>query len=210
LLSGIRNVIFDFGGVFFEIDYDLPARAFQDLGFAGFRDLYSQALQNPIFDLLETGQVSNEEFLNFLQAHVPGATREQVSHAWNVILLHIMPEEVAWAQRTRKAGYRTFLLSNTNAIHVEVFEKMIADKMDITEFQSAFETIYYSNVIGLKKPHPDTFLKVCQWNKLNPSETLFIDDSIQHVNGALEAGLRAYHLKPGERLSRILPGLISL
>ena len=82
--------------------------------------------------------------------------------------------------------------------------------MDITEFQSAFETIYYSNVIGLKKPHPDTFLKVCQWNKLNPSETLFIDDSIQHVNGALEAGLRAYHLKPGERLSRILPGLIAL
>lgn len=206
--DSIRNVIFDFGGVLFEIDYDLPALAFDQLGFPGFRDLYTQASQNPMFDLLETGKVSNEEFMAFLHAFVPGATRDQVAHAWNVILLHIMPEEVATVQRVRNAGYRTFLLSNTNAIHVEAFEKMIAERMDMHAFKSAFEVIYYSNVLGWKKPHPETFLHVCRLNDLVPAETLFIDDSLQHVQGAREAGMHAYHLKPGERISELMHQLI--
>ncbi|MFM7233341.1 MAG: HAD family hydrolase [Flavobacteriales bacterium] len=203
-LNGIRNVIFDFGGVLFEIDYDLPAQAFEKLGFAGFRDLYTQAAQNPIFDLLETGKVSNQEFLSFLHEQVPSASRQQVLDAWNVILLHILPEEVRFVNELRQSGTRTFLLSNTNAIHVEEFEQMIARTMDIAMFRNAFEQIYYSNVIGLKKPHPETFLAVCEWNSLNPAETLFIDDSKQHVEGALRAGLHAYHLQPGERVSEIL------
>ena len=203
-LDGIQNIIFDFGGVLFEIDYDLPAQAFDDLGFTGFRDLYTQAAQNPMFDLLETGKVANDEFLDFLHQHVPHATREQVTHAWNVILLRILPQEVEFVHALRKSGTRTFLLSNTNAIHVAEFEQMIADSMDVRVFREAFEKIYYSNAIGLKKPHPETFLEVCAWNGLKPSETLFIDDSKQHVEGALRAGLHAYHLQPGERVSELL------
>jgi len=203
-LNGIRNVIFDFGGVLFEIDYDLPAKAFEKMGFPGFRDLYTKAAQNPIFDLLETGKVSNEEFIDFLHRQVPSATRQEVLEAWNVILLHILPEEVQFVHNLRQSGTRTFLLSNTNAIHVEEFEQMIANTMDIGVFRNSFEHIYYSNVVGLKKPHPETFLAVCAWNGLNPTETLFIDDSKQHVDGALKAGLHAYHLQPGERVSEIL------
>jgi putative hydrolase of the HAD superfamily len=203
-LDGIRNIIFDFGGVLFEIDYDLPAQAFDDLGFTSFRDLYTQAAQNPMFDLLETGKVENDAFLDFLHQHVPHATREQVIHAWNVILLRILPQEVEFVNALRKSGIRTFLLSNTNAIHVAEFEQMIADSMDVCVFREAFEKIYYSNAIGLKKPHPETFLEVCAWNGLKPSETLFIDDSKQHVEGALRAGLHAYHLQPGERVSELL------
>lgn len=200
----IRNIIFDFGGVLFEIDYDLPAQAFEKLGFFGYRETYTQAHQNPIYDLLETGKVSNEEFLNYLHSLVPHATEAQVAHAWNVILLHIMPEEVTHVKRIRDAGYRTFLLSNTNAIHVTEFERMIAETMDFEFFRSAFEAIYYSNVIGLRKPHPEIFLQICDWNNLNVKETLFIDDSEQHVLGAAKAGLHTHHLKPGQRISAIM------
>ena len=152
----------------------------------------------------QTGKVANDEFLDFLHQHVPHATREQVAHAWNVILLRILPQEVEFVHALRKSGTRTFLLSNTNAIHVAEFEQMIANTMDVRVFREAFEKIYYSNAIGLKKPHPETFLEVCAWNDLNPSETLFIDDSKQHVEGALRAGLHAYHLLPGERVSELL------
>jgi putative hydrolase of the HAD superfamily len=77
---------------------------------------------------------------------------------------------------------------------VAEFEQMIADSMDVKLFHDAFEKIYYSNAIGLKKPHPETFLEVCDWNGLKPSETLFIDDSIQHIDGANKAGLNTYFL----------------
>ena len=46
----------------------------------------------------------------------------------------------------------------------------------------------------MKKPHPETFLHVCERHGLNPSRMLFLDDSIQHVEGAHRAGLHAHHL----------------
>lgn len=203
-LNGIRNVIFDFGGVLFEIDYELPAIAFEKLGFEEFRSLYTQAAQNPMFDLLETGKVDNDQFIDFLHGFVPEVPRGKVLEAWNVILLRILPKEVEFVNSLRKSGTRTFLLSNTNAIHVAEFENMIAKTMDFNLFEAAFEKIYYSNVIGLKKPYPETFLQVCEWNNLIPAETLFIDDSLQHVEGARRAGLHAYHLQPGERISDLI------
>ncbi len=202
--SGIKNIIFDFGGVLFEIDYFKPIEAFAQLGYANFGDVYTQANQNPIFDLLETGKVSNEDFWIFLHSHVPHASRNQVEHAWNCILLYLMPEKVRFVKALREKGYRTFLLSNTNAIHVEVFEKMIDESMGLIEFKTAFEKVYYSNEIGIRKPHPQTFTTICEWNDLKPEETLFIDDSAQHVNGAQEAGLKVFHLTRGLEVDKVL------
>lgn len=203
-LKGIKNMIFDFGGVLFEIDYHKPVKAFSELGYSEFANLYTQANQNPMFDQVETGQIGNEDFMQYLHAFVPQASRQQVDHAWNCILLHIMPDQVEVVKSIKSSGYRTFLLSNTNAIHVAEFEKMIANKMNIHDFRASFENIYYSNVIGIKKPYPETYLKICEWNNLVPAETLFIDDSLQHVKGAESAGLRGYYLKPGERLTDVI------
>jgi putative hydrolase of the HAD superfamily len=203
-LGGIKNIIFDFGGVLFEIDYHLPVKAFQQLGFEAFDQLYTQAMQRPEFDLLETGKITNEAFLEFLGGYVKSATKEEILQAWNCILLKPLCDEIRHASKLRQLGYRTFLLSNTNAIHVEVFGQMIRDAMPWQEFQSGFEKVYYSNAIGIKKPYPETFLQVCEWNGLDPKETLFIDDSIQHVEGARKAGLHAHHLLAGEKISELL------
>lgn len=197
----IKNIIFDFGGVLFEIDYHLPVQEFAKLGYPAFADIYTQAAQNEIFDKLETGKIANEDFMQYLHSHVSSSTRKQVDDAWNSILLHIMPEQVEEVRKIKSQGYRTFLLSNTNAIHVAEFERMTDAVMGLDYFKSAFEKVYYSNEIGLKKPYPETFLKVCEWNGLKPEETLFIDDSLQHVKGAQTAGLFAHHLKVPERLS---------
>ncbi|MFM1932650.1 MAG: hypothetical protein RL226_1953 [Bacteroidota bacterium] len=192
--ADVDAIVFDFGGVLFNIDYDAPARAFNELGWNSFTEVYSQAAQSTLFDRLETGKISNDDFLAELHAFLPqGVSRQQVLDAWNVILLDIPTERIALIHDL-KDRYRTFLLSNTNAIHVAEFEKTIDRTMGIDYFRAAFERIYYSNVIGIKKPYPETFLEVCKWNDLTPHRTLFIDDSVQHVIGAHRAGLRAYHL----------------
>ncbi len=204
--NGIKNIIFDFGGVLFEIDYKLPINAFAELGYPAFHEVYTQANQNEIFDQLETGKISNEQFLRYLHTLAPDATMLDVSRAWNCILLRLWPERVEFVKKLRNKGYRTFLLSNTNAIHVAEFEEMIDDTMGIENFQSAFEHIYYSNKIGIKKPYPETYLEICKWNNMEPGETLFIDDSKQHVDGALRAGLHAYHIQPTESIVDVMSG----
>lgn len=190
----INAIIFDFGGVLFNIDYEAPARAFKALGMTNFEEIYAQAAQTPLFDDLEKGTITNEDFIQKLASYLPRAVSpEEILEAWNVILLDI-PKERIDLIHALKARYRTFLLSNTNAIHVKEFEQIVDATMGLEYFRSAFEKVYYSNDLGIKKPYPETYLKVCEWNDLDPKKTLFIDDSEQHVRGAKEAGLWAYHL----------------
>ncbi len=48
------------------------------------------------------------------------------------------------------------------------------------------------------------FLRVIEENGLDPGATLFIDDTLQHIEGAARLGIRTHHLKPGESLENIL------
>lgn len=192
--NNVDAIIFDFGGVLFDIDYDAPVRAFRSLGLENFDQIYSQSSQSTLFDDLECGRIGEEEFIAAVHDHFQtDLSDEKILWAWNVILTGI-PRERAELVHTIKENYRTFILSNTNAIHVAVFEQMIDDTIGLSWFKSGFEEVMYSNELGIKKPYPETYLKVCERHKLDPKRTLFIDDSIQHVQGAAEAGLLAYHL----------------
>lgn len=190
----IEAIIFDFGGVLFDIEYDAPVRAFRKLGLDDFSKIYAQSAQSELFDRLETGKITNTNFLLAIQEEIPSPTElSQVLAAWNSILTGIPKGRIDQIHKL-KSSRRTFLLSNTNALHVEEFEKIVDEEMGIDYFKSAFEKVYYSNEIGIKKPHPSTYLEVCKWNNLDPKTTLFIDDSLQHLEGASKAGLHAYHL----------------
>ena len=195
-LDALEGVILDFGGVLYDIDYDAPPKAFAALGDLDFASLYHQASQSTWFDELETGKLDRTTFYgHLLKRCAPGTTEEEVHAAWCCILTGMPPER---AELVMHLGTKTrlFLLSNTNAIHARVFEEDLqATLPDAEAFWGAFETAHYSQDLGLKKPHPETFLHVCELHGLAPEKTLFLDDSIQHVRGADEAGLHAHHLE---------------
>ncbi len=199
-IISIRNIIFDFGGVLFAIDYNAPAREFSKLGWDGFTSEYAQAAQSDVYDRLEIGDISVEAFWNYLYQKMPDVPQQAVRDAWNSILLQPIAERIAAVPQIKNAGYRTFLLSNTNATHVPEFEQMMKDSGDYNHFKAGFEAIHYSQELGKRKPHPETFLHLCELHQILPSETLFIDDSIQHVEGAKKAGLQTLHLTPEKDL----------
>jgi len=194
----IENIIFDFGGVLFNIDYTMPIAAFRALGMKNFDQVYSQSQQDGLFDELEIGSISKEEFISGLKVHFDKpVTDEELLNAWNVILLDIPTARIEKV-KSLKEKYRTFLLSNTNALHVEAFEDIIDQSMGIELFRSSFEKIYYSNEMGMRKPHVEIYHELLKNHKLDPTKTLFIDDTIRHVEGARKAGLHAHHFIVGE------------
>lgn len=190
----IKNIILDFGGVLFDIDYNRPIQAFRKLGIPNFESLYHKANQSDLFDRLEVGEISKEFFVSQIQQLSEiELSEDDIINAWNSILIGINKERISRVHELREK-YKVYLLSNTNEIHVAAFEKTVDKEMGLEYFRNAFDAIYYSNVLGLKKPNPNTFLEICNRNNLLPSETLFMDDSLQHVEGALEAGLIACYL----------------
>lgn len=201
-LTGIKNIIFDLGGVILNIDYNKTANAFKRIGVANFDDIYSQAKQGQVFDKLETGELTSVEFREYIKEIVPSLVCSDIDKAWNAMLLDLPAQRILLLKKLKKK-YRLFLLSNTNEIHIKAFRKIIQSYYGENIFDAIFEYQYYSSEMGMRKPNSDCFECVLEKNSLDPSETLFIDDSIQHVEGARKLKIKAYHLMPGEDITAL-------
>lgn len=199
--EGIRNIIFDLGGVVLNLDYDATADAFQKLGLADFPEMYSQAHQSGLFDTYEKGLCSTPYFINAVLRYLPaGVTANKAVAAWNAMILDF-PLENLRLLSDLKTKYRTFLLSNTNEIHVQTVNRALERASGEKTLAPYFEKVYFSCEMQMRKPDTEIFVKVCEENHLEPSETLFIDDTERHVAGAQKAGLRAYLLGKNEKLT---------
>ncbi|MCH2223523.1 MAG: HAD family phosphatase [Crocinitomicaceae bacterium] len=192
-LDNIEAIIFDLGGVLINLNYQTTIDQFTELGINNFESLYSKKQQSNLFDDYETGQISSQGFINTLLKHLPqGTSPNQVVSAWNSMILNIPNSSIKLLDKL-SSKYRLFMLSNTNDIH---FQKVYNEWMKTTdrEPKSYFEKIYLSQEIGMRKPNPEIFKHVCEEQNLNASTTLFIDDSIQHIEGAKSIGLNVHHL----------------
>jgi FMN phosphatase YigB (HAD superfamily) len=188
-------IIFDLGGIIIDLSYQRTAAAFVKLGLENFDDIYSKAKQSNLFDDFEKGIMSEDGFRAELKKHLPENTSDhEIDHAWNAMLLDIPVPRVDFIKKVG-AEYRIFLLSNTNQIHVKAFSKMADDIFGKNNFLSVFEKCYLSCDLGMRKPDAEIFEKVLSENNLDRTKTLFIDDSIQHVEGANAIGLSARLLR---------------
>lgn len=185
----IQNIIFDFGGVFVNLDMDAVSRG-----------LNSYGLNTPGADLVslseqyEKGEVDSKTFLRQVQQGIPGSQQDRIRQIWNATIADFPLRRLDFLIKLKELGrYRMFLLSNTNALHIEqVRETMGKDVFD--RFRGCFEAFYLSHEIGMRKPDPQIFSFVLDNNGLKPGETLFIDDTKEHIESAAGLGINTWHL----------------
>ena len=194
-LNGIKNIVFDLGGVILDIDYNLTVKAFEDLGIPNFKEQYSKMSQSNLFDNIETGKISPVEFRDLIREVAQKTISDaEIDTAWNALILHL-PQYRIEILKNLQVNYRLFLLSNTNKIHYDDYSEVIKRENGIEGLEPLFEKTYLSHEMGLRKPDPEIFQVVLSENNLVPKETLFIDDSPQHIASAKTLGIVAYHLE---------------
>lgn len=200
----IRNIIFDFGGVIIDLDMQRTEDAFIKLGVQNFNDHFNQLKQSALFDNLDKGRITEHEFREKLN-HELGTqfSDRQIDDAWNAMLGEIPVAKLKLLQEVHHS-FQTFLLSNTNIIHIKQITKYLAVTYGRPNLDDLFDNVYYSFVVDARKPDPAIFLKVINDNDLKPAETLFIDDSPQHIEGAKLVGLNAALYSPKEDLRSFL------
>ncbi len=195
-MQPIKNIIFDLGGVFIDIHYHLTQKAFENLGITNFHTLFTQHHASDIFEQLETGKITEAEFYTaFRKETQSNLSDNEIKTAWNALLGRFSADKIEWL-KSIKSHYKIFLFSNTNQIHFDAFIKLYEEDFGNSNFNDLFTKAYYSHIIGLRKPYPESFKYVLQEQKLNAAETLFIDDTLQNVEGAKIVGLQTIHLKP--------------
>ena len=192
--KSIKNLIFDFGGVICNIDVKLTEKAFMDLGLKRSGEGHSISGSTGLFEEIETGAINPQQFRDELKKFfVNPVTDGQLDVAWNALLRDIPEARIRMLEQLRKR-YRIFLLSNTNEIHYRCYLENFRRHFGYDDFDALFEKAYFSHLIRLRKPSPEIFRYVVQHSALEPAETLFIDDTLIHVEGARKAGLHAHHL----------------
>ncbi len=193
-MQQIKNIIFDLGGIFLNIDFAKTEQAFADLGVKGFDRYITQHSITGLFELLETGKISPEEFYkSFRKESCKDISDKQIADAWNALLLDFPAERLEWLD-TIRSKYNVFLFSNTNKIHYDLFSENFREQNGGRDFNSYFRKAYYSHELGLRKPYPESYLSILHEQSLNAAETLFIDDTIKNIEGAQLAGLQTLHL----------------
>ncbi|NNF18871.1 MAG: HAD family phosphatase [Flavobacteriaceae bacterium] len=189
----INNIIFDFGDVFLNLDKSAPYRSLseQELFEAG-PELYA------INSAYETGSLDSPTFIKRMGQLFKGRSSHELELLWNSMLLDLPEERLKFAEElSNSASYRLFLLSNTNELHIShVMASIGRDRYN--RFRNCFEQFYLSHEIGLRKPEEAVFRFVLEENGLIAEETLFVDDTLEHVEAARRVGIQGWHLQVGK------------
>lgn len=187
----IKNIIFDLGNVIINIDEQKAAKNFADLGF-DVSSFYNKENQISLFDDFETGKITGSDFVGALK--LMGGNQvsvESIRNAWNSMLLDIPKERIEFLKSISRQ-YTCFLLSNTNEIHMESIKQMLVDQTGCFIFDEIFDAQYYSYQEGLKKPDTALFEKIIVDHNLNPTTTVFVEDTPGHIAAAEELGIKGF------------------
>jgi riboflavin kinase/FMN adenylyltransferase len=194
-LKGIKNILFDFGGVLVDLQPQACLDAFAELGLPQVADYLTPYGHKGPFGQVENGDIDIAQFRGEIRNifHVD-LTDEQIEKAWAAFLVHTPENKMRMVHELAKK-YRVFLLSNTNPIHIKKLEEFEEAGYPVKE---CFEKLYLSYEIRKSKPGREIFEYVLQDAGIKAEETLLVDDSAANCHTAAEMGMRIYQPRPYE------------
>lgn len=207
MLSGIKNIIFDFGGVIINIDPKRTISALKQLKLYHPEKLFSDLSTTQLLNKFELGLISDSEFIMYIKQNCAHETQtHQIIQAWNAMLLDIPRQRINLLKNLSK-HYNIFLLSNTNHLHYTHFVVDFEKATGGITFNHFFRKAYFSFEIKMRKPSIEIYKHVLNDQGLVPSETLFIDDSIENIDTAKMLNIKTHWLN--EELTELFPVTIS-
>ena len=188
----IKNIIFDFGDIFINLDKQATYNAMAKLGVT---EISKEMID--VYHQYEKGLISTDDFVEFYHQKFTIGKDDLVS-AWNAILLDFPEKRLTFLKElSESTKYRLFLLSNTNELHISYIKNNWGMKR-YTAFKSCFEQFYLSHEINFRKPDRNIYEFVLRENSLLAEETLFVDDLKENTEAAKELGVKVWNLIPGK------------
>lgn len=204
--KNISAIIFDFGNVLIDLDISLFNRNIREL-----TGLHTEEEKKAFIEVIasyEKGLISTELFINrLIKLSDNRIQAREIIECWNSMLVGIKPESLDLL-KILKPHYRTFILSNTNPLHINWVHRHLKTIHGIKDFEKNYlHGAFYSHDMNLAKPDPEIYKTVESRTNIPADEILFIDDLEENVKGALMAGWNATLHPAKENLQETLEKL---
>lgn len=189
----IKNIIFDFGDIFINLDKE---GTYKEMAKLGVSEISEDMVA--VYHQYEKGLISTDDFIGFYDEKFPNIKPSALVFAWNAVLLDFPKKRLAFLKElVESKKYRLFLLSNTNDLHISWIQNSLGMEM-YNEFKNCFEQFYLSHEIHFRKPDKEIYEFVLKENNLIAEETLFVDDLAINTNTASALGIKTWNLIPGK------------
>lgn len=173
-----------------DLDFHKTHQALSRLSGIPAEELKGRIHTSAFFNEYEKGLITDEEFREQLRLFLNCSTSdENLDRAWNALLLDITKERLDLLTQL-KTKYKTFLLSNTNNIHLKAVNETVIKTSGEKSLDPFFHKAYFSHVMKMRKPDKEIFNFVLEENNLTASETLFMDDIFENIQGAKSVGIQ--------------------
>ena len=178
----IKNIVFDLGNVllsFKPLEY-LRTKVTDE---RKIEQLHKEIFSSEEWLMLDRGIITEEEAINRLCDRNPHNSEliKLSMDNWYEILTPI-EETVEILKEVKAKGYRTFVLSN---FHLLAYEDVIK--------RCGFFKFFVGGIISYKenllKPESEIYEKLILKYDIDPTETIFIDDTKVNVEGAQKLGI---------------------
>jgi len=199
LLSGIKAVIFDWGGVLIENPTEGILRYSREV--LGIGAGCMLAAYRKLIPYLQEGRITEEEFWKGVRRRT-GAKGKLPASLWLEAFEHSYAEKgdvFAVARQLHASGCRTGILSNT--------EKPARPIMTGEPYR-IFDPIVLSWEVGSSKPQKKIFEVLIEILALPPSEILLVDDVEANIQAAGDLGLQGHLFTDAGTLRKALAGLL--
>jgi len=195
-IKGIKNLLFDQGGVIVDLKRDRCLDELKKLGMEKPESLIGLYKQEGPFFALENGDIGVEEFHDALRPLMPsGVTNEQMDHAFSSFIVGIPRHRLVSLRELRKR-YKTYILSNTNPIMFDgiIAQNFAQEGLDVNAY---FDGVTVSYIAHSNKPDRKIFDYAISTMGIIPQETLFFDDGQENLDAAAKLGFKTALVEPG-------------
>lgn len=186
----IRNIVFDLGGVIMTICQEEAIKRFKSIGLKNVENYLNPYTQTDIFGDIEEGKISAEQFRAKLSELIgKEVTYEECKFAWLGYRKDVPLRNLDILRKLKAQGYKLILLSNTNPF---MMSWGLSGEFDGNgnSLESYFDSLYLSYKLGVMKPNKKIFQYIIDNEKIQPGESLFIDDGERNINAARLLGFK--------------------
>ncbi len=204
-----KTIIFDFGNVLIDLDFKRCFDTFEEVTGLSW-DIHNMPTEiTSAIHKYDRGHISDEAFLWTFQQHNSMADPRDLIRAWNSLIGDIPQKRFSMLESLRP-DYNLVILSNINNLHLRKIHHYLKKAHQITDFEDRyFDHVFYSHLIGMRKPDDEIYPHVTDVLSVNKSDILFIDDLPENIEAAKSYGWHGQVHHPEDEIQLLIQDYIN-
>jgi putative hydrolase of the HAD superfamily len=176
-------IIFDLGKVLVDFDWSIAAKKIAARSTAPPEKFHHHLATSPLLWQYECGQLTRQEFFEAIRAAIGFQGDDAEFNGYFGAIFTAIDPMIALHADLRRRGYKTYILSNTNDMAIELVRR------DFPFFKN-FDGYIFSYEVGSMKPDAKIYEALEKLTGKRGADLIYIDDRAENIETGVARGWR--------------------